>query len=184
MHVWRRLLHHTHAICGEFQISPHLSRGNIWKFSTCGEIFNFPTIVIHEKLKFLHMTICSPLIILVILVTNMRSGQGKFVQKLEITSLVLPKFIPDLRRPVDSFDWKFPNLLQLLSDSLITWKTKVKSENVFNSWRMIGSRWQIYVFAKILLIPNFWKSWQSVNFKFVKTLKFVYFLFPEKLRIY
>ena len=94
------------------------------------------------------------------------------------------KFIPDLQRPVDSFDWKLPNLLQLLSDSLITWKTKVKSENMFNSWRMIGSRWQIYVFAKILLIPNFWKSWQSVNFKFVKTLKFVYFLFPEKLRIY
>ena len=28
-------------------------------FSTCGEIFNFPTIVIHGKLKFLHMTIFS-----------------------------------------------------------------------------------------------------------------------------
>ena len=25
LHIWRRFLHHTHAICGEFQISPHLS---------------------------------------------------------------------------------------------------------------------------------------------------------------
>ena len=23
-HIWPRCLHHTHAICGEFQISPHL----------------------------------------------------------------------------------------------------------------------------------------------------------------
>ena len=36
--------------------------------------FQFPTIVIHGKLKFLHMTIFSPLIILVILVTNIRSA--------------------------------------------------------------------------------------------------------------
>ena len=78
LHIWQRFLHHTHAICGEFQISPHLSCGDIWNFSTCGEIFNFPTIVIHGKLKFLHMTIFSPLMILVILVTNMRSvGDAK-----------------------------------------------------------------------------------------------------------
>ena len=76
LHIWRRFLHHTHAICGEFQISPHLSCGDIWNFSTCGEIFNFPTIVIHGKLKFLHMKIFSPLIILVILVTNMRFACG------------------------------------------------------------------------------------------------------------
>ena len=73
LHISRRILHHTHAICGEFQISPHLSCGDIWNFSTCGEIFNFPTIVIHGKVIFLHMTIFSPLIILVILVTNIRS---------------------------------------------------------------------------------------------------------------
>ena len=38
-------LHHTqtHAICGEFQISPHLSCGDIWNFSTCGEIFTCHT---------------------------------------------------------------------------------------------------------------------------------------------
>ena len=29
----------------------------MWNFSKCREIFNFPTIVIHGKLKFLHMTI-------------------------------------------------------------------------------------------------------------------------------
>ena len=49
---------------------------HMWRisdFSTCREIFNFPTIVIHGKLKFLHMTIFSPLIILVISVTNIRS---------------------------------------------------------------------------------------------------------------
>ena len=63
MHIWQRFLHHTHAICGD-----------IWNSSTCGEIFNFPTIDIHGKLKFLHMTNFSPLIILVILVTNIRSG--------------------------------------------------------------------------------------------------------------
>ena len=79
MHIWRRFLHHTHAICGEFQISPHLSCGDIWNFSICGEIFNFPTIVIHGKLKYLHMTIFSPLIILVILVTNIRSVPNKSI---------------------------------------------------------------------------------------------------------
>ena len=25
LHIWRRFLHHTYAICGEFHISPHLS---------------------------------------------------------------------------------------------------------------------------------------------------------------
>ena len=135
---------------------------HMWRIS------DFSTSVMWRHLKFVHMwrnfqfppnyhtwkaeisphDNLSPLIILVILVTNMRSGQGKFVQKLEITSLVLPKFIPDLRRPVDSFDWKLPNLTQLSSAILITWKTKVKSETMFNSWRVISSRWQVYVFVK------------------------------------
>ena len=50
--------------------------GDIGNFSTREEIFNFPTIVIHGKLKFLHMTIFSPLIMLLILVTKIRSGRG------------------------------------------------------------------------------------------------------------
>ena len=41
----RRFLHHTHAICGEFQISPHQSCGDIWNFSTIVfmESWNFST---------------------------------------------------------------------------------------------------------------------------------------------
>ena len=40
MHIWRRFLHHTHAICGEFQISPHLSCGDIWKLGHICKIYS------------------------------------------------------------------------------------------------------------------------------------------------
>ena len=72
-----RLLHQTHARCGEFQISPHLSCGKTWISSRFGEIFDLPTIAIYGMLKILHMAIFSPLMILVILVTNMRSVLGQ-----------------------------------------------------------------------------------------------------------
>ena len=37
----------------------HIWHEETSKISPCGEILNFPTIVIHGKLKFLHMTIFS-----------------------------------------------------------------------------------------------------------------------------
>ena len=77
--------HQTHATCGEFQISPHLSCGKSCIFSSCGEIFDFPTIDIHGKLKILHMAIFS---LLIILVTNMRSGpQEESSKKTDILRL-------------------------------------------------------------------------------------------------
>ena len=33
--------HQIHARCGEFKISPHMSRGKTWIFSSCGEFFTF-----------------------------------------------------------------------------------------------------------------------------------------------
>ena len=56
----------------KFQISPHLSYGKIWNYSTCGEISDFSTFTTHRNLKFLHMTDFSPHVWLVILVTNIR----------------------------------------------------------------------------------------------------------------
>ena len=52
--------HQIHVRCRGFQISPHMSCGHIWNFSTRGDILNFPTNVIHGKLKFLHMKFFSP----------------------------------------------------------------------------------------------------------------------------
>ena len=39
----------------KYQISPHLSCGEIWNYSTRGEISDFSTSVMHINLKFLHM---------------------------------------------------------------------------------------------------------------------------------
>ena len=69
-HMWRHFLHKTHDRISDFSTSV------MWrnlKFLHMWRKFYFPTIVIHGKLKILHMTFFSPLIILVILVTNMRS---------------------------------------------------------------------------------------------------------------
>ena len=63
-HMWR---------ISDFPTFLMWTAGHIWNFFICGEMFNFPTIVIHGKLKFLNMIIFSPLIILVISVTNIRS---------------------------------------------------------------------------------------------------------------
>ena len=44
----------------KLQISPHLSCGEIWNYSTWGEISDFSTSFMHTNLKFLHMTNFSP----------------------------------------------------------------------------------------------------------------------------
>ena len=56
----------------KFQMSIHLSCGEIWNYSTCGEISDFSTSVVHRNLKFLHMTDFSPHIPFVRNVTNIR----------------------------------------------------------------------------------------------------------------
>ena len=67
------ILHITHMPDVEkFQISPHLSYGKIWNYSTCGEISDFSTFITHRNLKFLHMTNFSPHVWQVIQVTNIR----------------------------------------------------------------------------------------------------------------
>ena len=55
LYLWRKNCH-----VEKFQLSMYKNCGDIENFSTCEEIFNFPTIVIHGKLKFLHKTIFSP----------------------------------------------------------------------------------------------------------------------------
>ena len=71
------ILHITHMPDVEkFQISPHLSYGKIWNYSTCGEISDFSTFITHRNLKFLHMTNFPPHVWQGIQVTNMRYGSA------------------------------------------------------------------------------------------------------------
>ena len=63
--------HHRHERCGDFQIFPHMSCGEIWHFLTgqMWRIFRFFHIC---HVIFLHMTNFSPQLSLLILATNIR----------------------------------------------------------------------------------------------------------------
>ena len=47
-------LHHTHATCGEIHMSPYLSCGEIWNFSTWRELLGISTSAMWRNLKLLH----------------------------------------------------------------------------------------------------------------------------------
>ena len=67
-------------------LSPHLSYGKIWNYSTRGETSDFSIFITHRNLKFLHMTYFSPHISCVL--CNMWQIWGMVVRRTAIFQLV------------------------------------------------------------------------------------------------